>query len=149
LGFRVYWEKMKHKLLQGGFTVVEALIGLATASVLILLSFSLTQLTSNIVNNTKRYLAVNEAAFAKMQEYENKSFNNIVAGTAPSFEVEDFSAVLAAETDPLIKNPSAKVFVEPLSGSLRKVRIYISYESSGTTRFIEYATYVQMGGVGR
>lgn len=134
---------------QGGFTVAEALVGLAAASMLILLAFSLTQLTSNIVNNTKRYLIVNSTAFAKMQEYENKTFNNIPVGSAPNYEVEDFTSELAAYTNPPIQSPSAKVYVEPVSGSLKKVRINISYYGNGSTRFIEYATYIQLGGVGR
>ena len=137
------------KRAQGGFTIVEALIGLAAASALILTSFSLTQLTSNIVNNTKRYLVVNATTFSKMQEYENKTFDNIPVGTAPTYEVEDFSSELLTSTNPLIMSPSAKVYVEPISGSLKKIIIRTEYISGGTTRFIEYATYVQMGGVGR
>jgi len=134
---------------QGGFTVAEALAGLAAAAVLILISLSLTRLTSQIVTNTRRYLVVNAAAFAKMQEYETKTFDNIAVGTSPTYEIEDFSASLTAITSPKIKSPVAKVYSEPVSGSLRKVRILVSYESGGVSRFIEYATFIQLGGVGR
>jgi len=116
---------------------------------LILLALFLTQTTSQIVNNTRRYLIVNSYAFAKMQEYENKTFDNIPSGVTPTYEVEDFSSSLLAVNDPPIKQPSAKVFSEPISGSLKRVRVYISYDSGGVQRYIEYATYIQMGGVGR
>ena len=134
---------------QGGFTVVEALAGLAAAAVLILISLSLTRLTSQIVSNTRRYLVVNSSAFAKMQEYETKTFDNIAVGVAPDYEIEDFSSSLSSINSPKIKSPVAKVYSEPISGSLRKVRVVVSYESGGVNRFIEYATYIQLGGVGR
>lgn len=139
----------KKSVEQSGFTIIEALLGLAAASVLALTALSLTNLSTQIIGNTKRYIVVNASAFAKMQEYENKTFDNIPVGTAPDFEVEDFSSSLSSQTDPKIKDPVAKVYSEPISGSLRKIRVRVSYMNGTQQRFIEYATYVQMGGVGR
>lgn len=138
-----------NKQAQGGFTILEAMIGLALAAVLAITAVSLTTLSTQIIGNTKRYLLVNSVAFAKMQEYENKTFDQIAVGTSPSFEVEDFSDELSSSTNPTIKNPVAKVYSEPVSGSLRKIRIKIEYQNGPSTRFIEYATYIQLGGVGR
>ena len=137
------------KLGYGGFTVVEALLGLAAACVLALTAMSLTTLSRQIVGNTKRYLVVNATAFAKMQEYENKTFDNIPVGTAPDFEIEDFSSSLTSVNDPIIKEPVAKVYSQPISGSLRKLRVVINYKNGNQDRYVEYATYIQMGGVGR
>jgi hypothetical protein len=137
------------KRVQGGFTIIEALMGLAAASLLVLTALSLTTLSTQIIGNTKRYLVVNSLAFAKMQEYENKTFDNIAVGTAPDYEIEDFTSSLTGLTEPKIDTPSAKVYSEPISGSLRKLRVEITYKNGNTNRFIEYATYIQLGGVGR
>lgn len=140
---------MKDQLKQQGFTIIEAMLGLAAASVLALTAMSLTTLSTQIIGNTKRYLVVNSSAFAKMQEYENRTFNNIPDGTAPNYEVEDFSASMASLTNPRIDSPVAKVYSEPISGSLKKIRVVINYQNGTQNRFIEYATYIQLGGVGR
>ncbi len=134
---------------QGGFTIIEAMLGLAAAAVLALTAMSLTTLSTQIIGNTKRYLTINSIAFAKLQEYENKSFDDIDVGIAPDYEIEDFSGSISALTDPRIDSPVAKVYSEPISGSLRKVRVVINYKNGTQNRFIEYATYIQMGGVGR
>jgi len=101
-------------------------------------------------SNAKLQLAVNAKAFAKIQEYENMQFDLIPRGViGNSYEVEDFSDELGTAADAKIPNPVGKVYVQSLSGSLLKVRVRVEYKNGAADKFIEYATYSQLGGVGR
>lgn len=129
-----------------GFTVVELLVTLLVAGI-VFIAFATT--FSGIENITKKgsdqALAAN-AAFSKLQEYENMKFtslpNTTPAGTLQ--EVEDFSGSLSGA---LGSPRTGKVYINSQSPSLKQVVIRVSYGSS--SRFVEYVTFIQKNGVGR
>lgn len=136
---------------QKGFSLIELMLALVLCSVVLTVGFELLIIGRQINARTEALLAANSVAFAKIQEYENKTFDNITVGVAPTYEIEDFSTQLPALSDGFVKNGTAKVYNEfaPNSGSLMKLRVVIDFQYGSRTRKIEYGTYIQMGGVGR
>jgi prepilin-type N-terminal cleavage/methylation domain-containing protein len=136
---------------QKGFSLIELMLALVLCSVVLTVGFELLIIGRQINTRTETLLAANSVAFAKVQEYENKTFDSIAVGSPPTYEVEDFSAQLSALSDGLIKSGTAKVYNQfaPNSGSLMKLRVVIDFQYGSRTRKIEYGTYIQMGGVGR
>ncbi len=133
-----------------GFTIVEVLLSLFVLSSVLMIGFQIVALGNQTSTRAKVSLTANAAAFAKIQEYENKTFGNITNGLSTnSYEVEDFSSQVISESEGAIKTATAKVYVQPISGSLKKVRVKIDYKVFSKMQFIEYATYIQIGGVGR
>ena len=139
-----------HKTNQTGFTTIEVLIAMFVITILISISLGIVVLSDQITTRTKAYSQANEQAFAKIQEYELSDFSDIPNGTGDNdFEIEDFSDEFAADTSFDYRAASAKVYSRPNSGSLKKVWVEINYSHGNESRIIEYATYIQLGGVGR
>jgi len=135
---------------QRGFTVAELLFTLFIVLITFTTFLSITGSVNQTSAKTEDYLAANSVAFAKIQEYETKSFNAITVGDpSDSFEVEDFSSSINAQVNNELINPRGKVFVSPESSSLRKIRVEVIFSDRGRDRKIEFATFVQVGGVGR
>lgn len=129
------------------------MMAIVLASVALSVGFSLLTVASAMNSRTEVLLAANAAAFAKVQEYENKTFGNISVGDSiNNYEIEDFSSSLPTLTSNLVKSGTAKVYSQyhnDTTLSLLKVRVVIDFPYGSTTRKIEYGTYIQMGGVGR
>lgn len=133
---------------QAGFSVVELLITLITIGV-VFGAFLTTFTTIQVIN--KRSLDINTAnslAFAKMQEYENKTYDQIT-DTTPSgtlVEVEDFSG----DIPDTLENPRiGKVYVNTVSNTLKHVVISVEFGEGGSKRTMQYANFIQQQGVGR
>lgn len=135
---------------EDGFTIVEVIISLFVISMVVIIGFQIVALGNQVSARARIMLSANAIAFAKMQEYENKTFENIPNGSSSnSYEIEDFSTAAVNDSNGVIKAAVAKVRSEPVSLSLKKVKIELSYRVFSEMKYIEYATYVQLGGVGR
>lgn len=137
---------------QNGFSLVEVMMALVLASVVLAVGFQLLVLGNQVSARTESLLAVNASVFAKVQEYENKRFEDIPIGVvASNYEVEDFSTQLLSETGGAVHSATAKVYSQymPNSESLIKLRVVVEFGYGSRNRLLEYATYIQIGGVGR
>jgi type II secretory pathway pseudopilin PulG len=96
-----------------GFTLVEILVSLGALSILLLVITTVVSTTASVNSRTNLNTDAGVAAFQKVQDYVNTSFDSITIGDdATSYEVEDFSG--DANLDHL-KNVEAKLYVEPAS----------------------------------
>lgn len=135
-----------------GFSLVEVMMALVLASVVLIVGFQLLVLGNQVSARTESLLTVNAATFAKIQEYENKTFDSIPVGDiANDYEIEDFSTQLISESGNSVHRATAKVYSQfmPNSESLIKLWVIVDFGYGSRDRLIEYATYIQMGGVGR
>lgn len=132
---------------EGGFTAIELvvmLVVLATAFASFAGAFGSIQ---TITKKAKDLNNANQVAFAKVQEYENKTFSGIPT-TSPADtlqQVEDFSSSLptslqAPRTGIVYVNTSA-------SGTLKQVVVSIHYGSGSNARYIDYADFIQKNGL--
>jgi hypothetical protein len=128
------------------------MLSLVLSSIVLMVGFQLLTLGSQLNTRTETLLAANSIAFAKIQEYENKTFDSIPADSSTTpYEIEDFSSDLTADSGGFIRSGTAKVYSNfaPNSGSLKKLNVVINFQYGNRLRTIEYATYIQLGGVGR
>jgi type II secretory pathway pseudopilin PulG len=142
---------------KGGFTVVETLITLLVIGIAIGTFVQAFVAIKNIAGRGLYVASANSTAYAKLQEYENKTFTSIPATaiTSPATvtEQEDFSASLPAN---IPKPSTAKVYSTSHSNTLKQVFVRVKFgERIGTTdctgnqRCIEYSTFVQLRGLGK
>ncbi len=131
-----------------GFSIVELLITL----IIIGVAYGAFMVTFTTIQNiNKKALDIanaNSVAFAKVEEYENKSFSSITPTTPAGtlVEVEDFSSSLPTT----LENPRlGKVYVNTVSGTLKQVVVKIEFGSGESIRRIQYANFVQKNGLGR
>lgn len=138
---------------QQGFSLIEIMLAIVLSAVVLAVGASLLALGNQVSARTEALLAANAAAFAKIQEYENKEFDSIPIGDiADDYEVEDFSDDIAATTNNIVKNAVAKVYAKyenETTESLINLRVEIDFQYGSKMRKIEYGTYIQIGGVGR
>ncbi len=138
----------KAKNSQEGFSVVELLITLiiiGTAFGAFMIIFTSIQ---SINKKGLDISSANSLAFAKSQEYENKSFAAITA-TSPAgtlVEVEDFSSSLPTT---LASPRVGKVYVNTSSATLKQVVVNVTFGSGSEQRQIQYADFIQAKGLGR
>ena len=133
-----------------GFTLIEVLMAMLVLTILIGTSLSVVVVANQYNAQAQTISIANDLALGKMQDYELMDFEDIPVGSAGNdYEVEDFSANVPNLTDKIFESVSAKVFVEPISGSLKKITVDFEYVSNRDERQIIYATYVQVDGVGR
>lgn len=133
---------------EAGYSIVELLITL----IIIGVAFgAFTVSFTSIQNINKKALdisAANTIAFAKAQEYENKSFTDIPT-TTPSETlvlVEDFSSSLPTT----LESPRVgQVFVNTSSTTLKQVVVNITFGSGADQRQLQYADFIQANGLGR
>jgi len=139
-----------HNRFKTGFTLIEVLISLFVVSTVVIVGFQILSLGNRVSARSRIILSANAIAFAKIQEYENKEFNNITNGVSGNnYEIEDFSTAAVSDSDGNIKAATAKVHSEPISLSLKKLKVKVTYKVFSEFKTIEYATYIQLGGVGR
>lgn len=132
----------------GGFTVTELIITLFILAVAFSSFVTLFLTIDGVSDRTLDLARANDAAFTKMQEYENRDYADITVGSSGSgYEVEDFTDDLPEG----LQNASGKVYVqyEGLSVTLKRVDVKVSYEYGNTEKLIEYANYIHVSGVGR
>lgn len=133
---------------QQGFAVVELLITIIIIGV-VYGAFMITFTTIQSINKKALDISkANDLAFAKVQEYENKNFDDI-NNTTPAnslIEVEDFSSSLPGSFE---KPSSAKVYINTASPTLKEVVVDISFGAGQTARNIKYADFIQKGGLGQ
>ncbi len=135
---------------QTGFTVIEVLIGLLLLTILISVSLEIVLYSAQSNEKSRSYNEANTQVFAKLQEYELKDFTDIANGNSTNqYEIEDFSSEATANSNGLLQGVDATVHSQPISGSLKKLTAKITYTHNGQSRLIEYATYIQIDGVGR
>lgn len=139
---------IKIKENQSGFSAVELLITLIIIGVFFgsfTLAFTSIQSINKKANDV---MDANQLAFSKVQEYENKSFNNIPAPSPGGslVEVENFSASLPVK----LENPRVgKVYVNTVSPTLKQVVVQIEFGSGSSVRRVQYGDFIQLQGVGR
>jgi prepilin-type N-terminal cleavage/methylation domain-containing protein len=135
---------------QGGFTIIEVLIALVLLTMLISISLEITLYSNQANEKSQAYGEANNQVFSKLQEYELRDFNDIPNGSGLSdYEIEDFSDEAENNSDNLLRDVEATVHSQGISGSLKKLTAKITYTHDGEERLIEYATYIQIDGVGR
>ncbi|HEX9594639.1 MAG TPA: hypothetical protein VF996_00695 [Candidatus Saccharimonadales bacterium] len=128
-----------------GFTIPELLTTLFVLTVAFF-SFSTLYLTiRSVTERTSDFLIANTEAFAKVQEYENLSYTDIPVGSAPGYEVEDFSGELSSE----LLEPFGQVRVQSISPTLKYLEVEVEFLNGTSNREIIYADYIHIGGVGR
>ena len=139
-------------LSQAGFTLIEALLSLFVVGVVITVAFDLTNATGQINRRTRIYSEANSLAFGKVQDYANTSFDSIPVGSINNnFLVEDFSNEVSTRSGGLVGNPDGKVFTTyfPGSRSLIEIRVVLDFDYGADRRTVEYANFIQIGGIGR
>ncbi|MCA9348576.1 prepilin-type N-terminal cleavage/methylation domain-containing protein [Candidatus Saccharibacteria bacterium] len=137
---------------RGGFTLIEVMMTLFVVVVIVIVGFDITKVSNQTNSRTRQYAEANSLTFGKLQSYETRDFTSIPVGDAGSnYEVEDWSAEVNSKSAGLVIDPVAKVYSQymPGSGSLLKLRVVLDFQYGSETRRIEYATYIQLGGVGR
>lgn len=131
---------------QRGFTTVELLTTLVIAAMFLAVFYQV-YVAADVVATRARHLAVvNEAAYRKLQQYENSSFRSITTpgGTSPA-QVEDF----AADIPSTVPGPvTATVNTALLTPTLKAVNVRVAFGENGE-RIVEYTVYIQESGVGR
>ncbi len=134
----------------GGYLLVEILVSLFVVVILVTIGAMILNISNGARSRAENFGEVNALAFAKVQEYELKDFNSIPVGVSGNdYEIEDFSAEIEARPENKFKNVDATVHVDAVSGSLKKLWLTIYYEFGSGGFTVEYATYIQIGGVGR
>jgi hypothetical protein len=138
---------MSHK--QSGFTVVELLTTLIIAALYMTMFFQLYTLIDTVSSNSHRLALANEVTYRKLQQYENKNFDDIqvVNGTNLA-EIEDFKAELSTNLPGEIE---AKVYTAEITPTLKVLTVRAKYGNTvaDPDRIIEYSSYIQESGLGR
>lgn len=131
-----------------GFSIVELLITLIVIGIVFgafMVTFTAIQ---SIHKKSTDMHAANTLAFAKVQQYENTSFNNLPNTTPQNSlqSVEDFSSSLPTY---LASPRSGTVYINTVSPSLKQVIVNISYGSGSGQQTVQYANFIQKNGLGR
>lgn len=130
--------------------LVEILISLFVIVMLVTIGALILNISNGSRSRAEKYAEANSIAFAKIQEYELKEFSTIPNGSSGSnYEIEDFSADILARPENRFTEATGKVYSQAISGSLKKVWLEVTYEFGDLDGDIDYATYIQIGGVGR
>lgn len=131
-----------------GFAMVELLITL----IIIGIAFGAFTVTFTTIQNiNKKAIDINQAntlAFAKVQEYENKTYASLnnTAPTGTLQEVEDFGSTLPTS----LQSPRVgKVYINTMSSSLKQVVVTIEFGTGDSKRIVQYANFIQRNGLGR
>ena len=134
----------------GGYLLVEILVAMFVIVILVTVGALILNVSNGARSRAENLGEANAIAFAKIQEYELKDFASIPNGSPGSnYEIEDFAAEITSRPENKFKNVEAKVYSEGISGSLKRLWLTLTYDF-GTGGFtIEYATYIQIDGVGR
>jgi type II secretory pathway pseudopilin PulG len=141
---------MNKQTQQKGFLLVEILIALMVLVILVSIGAMILGISNDARSRAENYGVANSIAFAKIQEYELKDFPTIPNGVSGNnYEIEDFSADILASTDNKYNEASGKVYSKAVSGSLKKIWVHVDYTFGDLSDDVEYATYIQIGGVGR
>ena len=141
-------DKIGWRESERGFSAVELLITLIVIGV-VFGAFVVT--FTSIQNINKRAIDIskaNELGFAKVQEYENKNYDDIT-DTSPAgtlVEVEDFSSDLPMSFE---SPKTAKVYINTASPTLKQIVVSIDFGSGETARQLQYADFIQKYGQGR
>lgn len=127
-----------------GFSVVELAITLAVAAVAVILITSLYSTASRLVDRNDDLLAANQAAYVKLQEVENKSFDDIIPSPTPT----DFSSELP-QSLPIPREAKLYISSQNASLSLKYIFVRVKYGPADNQHVVEYGDFVQKGGLGR
>ncbi len=130
----------------GGFSAIELLITLIIIGVAFLAFTTSFTTIQNINKISVDINTANTAAFAKVQEYENKLWASLPT-TSPQGslqQVEDFSSSLATT---LPSPKSAIVYINTSSPTLKQIVVNIQFGSGGSQRTVQYADFIQKNGL--
>ncbi len=141
----------KSLLNTGGYLLVEIIVSQVLLILLIGIGSSILTLSNTSRSRAENFNEANSVIFAKLQEYELKQYENIPTGTSAinNYQVEDFSAEVEAMPTNKFNSVDATVHSQSLSASLKKVWLNMYYEFGDEGFNVDYATYIQIGGVGR
>jgi len=130
-----------------GFTTVELLSTLIIAAMFLAIFYQVYVTGDAVATRSSHLVLANEVTYRKLQEYENREFQDITTpgGTTPT-QVEDFADELP---ESLPVPTSAVVSTALLTPTLKAVNVKATYGEDATERIIEYTSYIQEGGVGR
>jgi len=130
-----------------GFTTVELLSTLIIAGMFLAIFYNLYVTADSVASRSAQLAAANEVTYRKLQQYENKDFQDIATpgGTTPT-QVEDFATEIAVN---LPTPKTAVVNTALLTPTLKAVNVKTIYGTGGKQTIIEYTTYIQESGVGR
>jgi prepilin-type N-terminal cleavage/methylation domain-containing protein len=131
---------MKRSNKQSGFTIIELLISIAVFGVVIPGLVALINGINDLNDRARDLSVINGLVENKVESLRSISFVGINNGTV------DFTSELPAT----IGGPkSANYTVSSASTSLKQIDINISYQDNGTTKNINYRTYLGELGVGQ
>lgn len=134
----------------GGYLLVEVLVSLFVIVILVTIGALILNVSNGARSRAENLSEANAIAFAKIQEYELKDFADIPNGVpGNSYEIEDFASEITSRPENKFKNVEAKVFSQAESGSLKRIWLTLTYEFGTGGYTLDYATYIQIDGVGR
>jgi Tfp pilus assembly protein PilE len=130
-----------------GFTTVELLSTLIIAGMFLAIFYNLYITADAVSTRSARLVAANEVTYRKLQQYENKDFQDISTpgGTTPT-QIEDFVSEMSSNLPTPVTSVVNSALLTP---TLKAVNVKTTYGTGGGQQIIEYTTYIQESGVGR
>ena len=125
---------------QGGFTIVEIIVGLTVATIF---TFGIVILITTLItiNDKARDLSLsNGLAENKIESLRSADFVSLEDGTY------DFSDELPQTIG---KTGNATYQISSVNSALKQIYLTIEYDEKGITRTLEYRTYIGELGVGQ
>jgi prepilin-type N-terminal cleavage/methylation domain-containing protein len=125
---------------EGGFTLVEILVGIAVAGVIV---GTLSQVTTTYVHVSQRgrYLNLaNSFIEAKVEAMRNAGYSTLSNGTT------SLTSSLPGDLPP---SKSASMTISSPLGGIKQVDLAVSFKDQGSTRTYNYTTYIGELGVGQ
>jgi len=130
---------------QQGFSLVEVIVSLLLVSILLGVITSVVQNAAKANSKANLRAEASSLSFKKIQDYINLDFDSVPIGDKISaYETEDYSSEASAV---FLKNPSAKMYVEPASqlGTPTTVSTTYTQAISADTSYISGAEIPSVG----
>lgn len=138
-----------------GFTAIEMIITLFVVAAAFVLITTMYASATRLTDRSEDLLVANSIVFQKLQQYENKAFEDIpprvppVVPTPDSDPTEiDFTNELP-ESLPGPREAKIKFSAALSSPTLKYIFISVRYQSANGQKVLEYGSLVQSGGLGR
>jgi prepilin-type N-terminal cleavage/methylation domain-containing protein len=125
---------------QTGFTIPELIVTLTLLAIAVPALAGFISTLSAVNDRARDMATIQGLVENKVESLRSVSFTGLTNGTV------DFSSELA----PTIANPrSASYTISTLNAALKQIDVTISFNDHGTTRTLNYRTYVGELGVGQ
>ena len=136
---------MRHTQSDAGFSIVELLVTLAVAIFAVVSISTLYSAAGRLSDRSTDFLDAHSTTYDKLVQYQNMAWSEIPYDNTGG-AVEDFTA----ELDTKLPAPrEGKIFIQLMPGNLKAIVVRTKYGSGAQQKIIEYADYIQLGGVGR